>query len=228
VEAMILHSASMTAIFVDQLAQVPVVVQCASAAPESPWKWIIQSVIPVAGGTLIAVWSFVQNRHSEQKQWERNQKAALEQWNREQRKSEWSQLLRSIAEVERVLRMGSTVNRERIQLIIEDLKPAIHEVVQAQVNCIFLLDFFTDRENYKKFFSFLEKAEKVSEEVDGWQHVVRDPLPGTKEQMEQEKSRNLMRVLELCHEITSEYFDFQRWLRQQAAQDLAVVESLKQ
>jgi len=225
---MILHAASMAAFLVDQLAQAPVVVQCASAAPESPWKWIIQSVIPVAGGTLIAVWSFVQNRSSEQTQWVRNQKAALEQWKREQRKSEWSQLLRSIAEVERVLRMGATMYKDRIQSIIDDLKPAIHEVVQAQANCLFLIDFFADRENHKKFFSFLEKAEQVSEEVDGWRDVVRDPLPGTKEQMEQEKSKNLMRIFELCDEITSEYFDFQQWLRQEAAQDLTVVESLKQ
>jgi hypothetical protein len=225
---MILHAASIAAFFLDQAKQAQCVVQGASAAPESPWKWIIQSMIPVAGGTLIAVWSFVQNRSSEQKQWERNQKAALEQWKREQRKSEWSQLLRSIAEVERVLHMGSTVYKDRIQPIIEDLKPAIHEVVQAQANCLFLIDFFADRENHKKFFSFLEKADKVSNEVDAWRNLVRDPLPGTKDQTEQEKSKNLERIFLLCDDITSEYFDFQQWLRQEAAQDLAVVESLKQ
>lgn len=226
---MILHAASIVAFFVDQATQPQCLVKCVSDAGHDPiWARLLFDAVPSIFALGIAALVFYWNGGRERKQWVRNQEAALEQWKREQRKSEWSQLLRSIAEVERVLRMGSTVYRDRIQLIIKDLKPAIHEVVQAQANCLFLIDFFADREKHKKFFSFLEKAEKVSEEVDGWRNVVRDPLPGTKEQMEQEKSGNLMRIFELCDEITSAYFDFQQWLRQEAAQDIAVVESLKQ
>ena len=65
---MVFHAAELAALVVDQIQQTPIVVQCAQAAGESPWKWLVQSVIPVAGGTLIAVWSFVQNRKSELKQ----------------------------------------------------------------------------------------------------------------------------------------------------------------
>jgi DNA replication protein DnaD len=120
--------------------------------------------------------------------------------------------------------MGATVYKDRISSIIDDLKPAIHEVVQAQANCIFLLNFFAGPKNYEKFFSFLKKAEMISNEVDGWRDVVRNPLLGTNEQIEKEKGENLMRIVKLCNEITSEYFDFQMWLRQEAARDLAVVE----
>ncbi|MGP8185042.1 MAG: hypothetical protein ACLQKY_03150 [Terracidiphilus sp.] len=89
---MILHAASIAALFVDQTQPT----QCVPTLPDSPWKWIIQSVIPVAGGTLIAVWSFVQNRKSEQKQWERNQRAGHEQWIQDQKKAEWRELLNAV------------------------------------------------------------------------------------------------------------------------------------
>jgi hypothetical protein len=85
VKEMALHVAAMMAVFVDQVAQAPVAVNCPASAPELPWKWIIQSVAPVAGGTLIAVWSFVVNRRSEQRQWVRDQK-----------KAEWRELLETL------------------------------------------------------------------------------------------------------------------------------------
>ena len=89
---MILHAASIAALFLDQAQPA----QCVPILLDSPWKWIIQSVIPVAGGTLIAVWSFVQNRKSEQKQWERNQRVGHEQWIRDQKKAEWRELLNAV------------------------------------------------------------------------------------------------------------------------------------
>jgi hypothetical protein len=89
---MILHAASVAALFMGQ-AQTAL---CVPTLPDSPWKWIIQGVIPVAGGTLIAVCSFIQNRRSEQKQWERNQRAGHEQWIRDQKKAEWRELLNAV------------------------------------------------------------------------------------------------------------------------------------
>lgn len=146
---MILHAASMAAVFVDQLAQAPVEIQCAQAATDPWWKWWAQSVIPVAGGTLIAVWSFVQSRKTEQLNWERNQNAAHKQWVLDQKRAEWSGMLRATAEVQRVLRIENTPNKERIERIVEELKPALHELLVASANCLFLQDFFGDQRNVR-------------------------------------------------------------------------------
>ncbi|MGD0292290.1 MAG: hypothetical protein ABSB30_00380 [Terracidiphilus sp.] len=101
-EAMILHTASMTALFVDQLAQVPVMVQCAPMVPEPWWKWLVQSlfqlllsVIPVAGGVWIALWSFQKSSRKEHEKWVRDQKVP-----------EWKCLIRRVAEFERIMPLG--------------------------------------------------------------------------------------------------------------------------
>jgi len=86
---MIFHAVSMIAVLADQAVQTPVVVQCSQAASDPWWKWLLQTIVPIAGGTLIAVWSFVKNRRSEH-----------EQWVRDQEKAEWKELMSSIAEIE--------------------------------------------------------------------------------------------------------------------------------
>src|ERR1039457_2844362 len=96
---MALQAAAMMAFFVDQAQQAPVQIQCVQAVPEPTWKWIVQSVIPVAGGTLIAVWSFIQNRSSDLEQWVRDQKAEHEQWLRNQKRIEWRELLNGLNSV---------------------------------------------------------------------------------------------------------------------------------
>ncbi len=62
---MIFPIAFLAAAFVNQVAQAPLVVQCPQATPDPWWKWLFQTIVPVAGGTMIAVWSFVANRKSE-------------------------------------------------------------------------------------------------------------------------------------------------------------------
>jgi hypothetical protein len=86
---MMIHAVSMIAVLADQVAQTPVAVQCAPSTPDPWWKWLLQTIVPVAGGTLIAVWSFVKNRKSEHGQWVRDQERA-----------EWKELMSSIANVE--------------------------------------------------------------------------------------------------------------------------------
>ena len=120
---MILHAATIAAFFMDQTQQT----QCVPALPESPWKWIIQSVIPVAGGTLIAVWSFVQNRNSEKERWERNQEAAHKQWVRDQKEIEWKELVVRIAEIEKEIPMvyNSLDRYEQLDLTVLNMLPCL-------------------------------------------------------------------------------------------------------
>jgi hypothetical protein len=97
---MILHAATIAAFFMDQTLPAQCVVKCVQSAQEPSWKWWVQSAIPVAGGTLIAVWSFVANGRKENLQWKRNQQASHEQWVLDQKKAEWKELLVKITEIE--------------------------------------------------------------------------------------------------------------------------------
>lgn len=207
--ALALHAAELLAFWAGAVQQSPVVVKCPAPAPEPVLKWLLQTTVPVIGGTLIAVLSSIYNRRLEEKKWLRDQKSA-----------EWSQLIRSVANIERVLRMGGIDNHERIEFIVRDLKPAIHELVQAQANCIFLKGFFENQENHRKFFSFLQKADGISSEVSGWRDLVISPLEGSKKLQEEESSKHIVKIRELCNEITGEYFEFQTWLRDEAEKDL--------
>jgi uncharacterized membrane protein YozB (DUF420 family) len=211
---MILHAASIAAFFAAQLAQTPVVVQCASATPESPWKWIIQSVIPVAGGTLIAVWSFVQNRSSEQEQWERNQKAAHDQWIRDQKKADWRELLKMVSALGNTVPLVSKqfMNYEQVA---EQIIPAINRVDEACANCLFLAGFFSIKENNDHFLDFLNTATVTASKILSPDHRIR-LKSGTDEDalaVSNERYALVVTFRETC--VT-----FAQWLQDNACEDL--------
>ena len=93
---MIFHAASMVALFVDQLVHSPVQIQCVQqTSPESWVKWLLPTVVQtvvrllsIFAGVGIAVRSFRANKKSEH-----------EQWIRDQKKEEWSALIRGVANV---------------------------------------------------------------------------------------------------------------------------------
>jgi hypothetical protein len=88
---MAFDAAAMMAVFVNQMAQAPVAVQCTQAAQESWVKWLLQfalSIVPVAGGVGIAIWSF---RATSRRDHER--------WVLDQKKAEWREMLTIFDEV---------------------------------------------------------------------------------------------------------------------------------
>ena len=114
---MILHPTLTAVVFMDQMAQLPVVVQCAPTAPEPWWRWLAQtliqlllSVIPVAGGVWIALWSF---RAADKKD--------HEHWARDQKMAEWKDLIQAAAEFERIMPPGevgsATVDGVRLKVL---------------------------------------------------------------------------------------------------------------
>ncbi len=117
---MIPHAVSILGVFVDTLAQAPVVLQCTQAAPEPWWKWWMQNVLPVSGGTLIAVWSFVQSRKSEHAQ-----------WIRDQRKAEWKGLLSEIAAVEKEITrwIDGQVTGEGLEKIVQNSLASLRDTL---------------------------------------------------------------------------------------------------
>lgn len=211
-----LHLVSVAALFMEQANQVPTVVQCAPPTPEPLWKSLLQTaqiIIPVAGGVLIAWMAFQWNSKREHKRWVLDQKRA-----------EWSQLLRSVAEVQHVVRVVSTTEKERAELIAERLKPAIHELVIAQANCIFVRALSADTRQREKFFLFLAEADLISEKISGLLSLIRVPLEGS---TTTEKIAQLTQIQELTKGISDKYFEFQQWLRQEAAEDLGIASTEK-
>ena len=74
---MTIHAAAMIAVFVDQMQQAPVVVQCPSALnPDPIFARFIFAFVPSIFALAIAWLVFVWNGGREQKQWVRDQKKA--------------------------------------------------------------------------------------------------------------------------------------------------------
>jgi len=225
---MIPHAVSMAAFFVDQLAFEPVILQCAPVEPESWVKWllptIVQTVVSLASitaGVLIAVWSFKKNRQSEHEQWKRNQKAAHEQWVLDHKKTEWRKLLKTAAEIQRVLRMETMTGSERAREIADKLKSAAHELAIASANCVFLYDFFADAEKHATFYSFLQEADEASVLIDGLLGLYNQ---SHSEMTHEEKSRTLTDIIQKTKQITDKYLSFCAWLRKESAASLGTID----
>lgn len=229
---MILHSVSIAAIFAEQAQQAQCVVKCAPASAEPWWKWWVQSVIPVAGGTLIAVWSFVQNRNSEQKQWvrnqraanaewERNQDAAHEQWVRDHKKAEWQELLKAATLMRKVVSIGSESPLTRAQLIREGLKSSVQELEAIAASCVFLNDFFGDSAKGEQFYSYLREADLDIEGINSLFDRIQFLQVPSPDLTDQERQNVLvlskLEAGNLAGKITNDIIVLNSWLRREAA-----------
>jgi hypothetical protein len=93
VGAVILHIASIAAVFVDRLVQGPIVVQCAqSACPDPPLARLLLAAIPSIFALGIAWMAFHWNRQKER-----------DQWVRDQRRMEWRNLLDSLTSIQEAI-----------------------------------------------------------------------------------------------------------------------------
>jgi hypothetical protein len=212
---MILHAVSTAAFFVDTVQQTPVLLNCTQAAPQPEWKWWAGALASWVGPLLSGVVSIYVAWRVFHWQGEKEHSA----WIRDQKKAEWSGLLRSTAEIQRILRVVNTPNKERIERIVEKLKPAVHELSVASTGCVFLQDFFADPKKRAKFYSFIKNADYTSELVFGLRAVHRYPdIAPTP----QESGDLVMRILNETGRITQEYLEFNEWLRREAADDLGI------
>lgn len=204
------------AFLLNTAAQAPVIVQLPQQTPDPWWKWLFQfvlGIIPVAGGVWIAVWSFERNRKSEQEQWVRDQKRA-----------EWRELLKCTAEIQRVLRMDSMTGGERAREIADKLKSAAHELSITSAGCVFLQDFFSDKERRNHFFSFLSQADQMSESISALLTTLRQ---GDPELTPEERSGCLHKIRQETEQVTDRYFEFCEWLRKEAAISLGTVSDVQ-
>ena len=126
---MFFHPAALLAFFADQATRAPVVVQCPQAAPESWVKWLLPTIVQtvvsllsIAAGVGIAVWSFRRNRQTEHEQWVRDQKLG-----------EWRELISAVASVEDQIPILIDA-----KLDLDALKQAILRVVPYLRNRLFI------------------------------------------------------------------------------------------
>jgi hypothetical protein len=213
---MVHPSAAMTTFLANIVSQAPVIVQCPQPAPDSWLKWLLPTIVQtvvsllsIGAGVAIAVWSFRKNHQSEHEQWVRDQKRA-----------EWRELLMSTAEIQRVLRMGSMATLDRAREIDDKLKQAVHELSVASARCVFLQDFFSNRDKRSKFYSFLLEADLASESIAGMRSVLirhRDELT------QKEIGSTLKRLSDEANKITTRYLEFREWLSQEAARSLGAI-----
>jgi uncharacterized membrane protein YhaH (DUF805 family) len=174
VEAMILHAASIAAFFVDQVAQAPVQIQCVQqATPESWLKWLLPTIVQtvvsllsIFAGVCIAVRSFRANKKTEH-----------EQWIRDQKKVEWSALLRGVANVFHIANFNTLNgwNGNKANRIATELEQALEEISIACANCIFLDNFRQNNEGGKKIAEFIKntklQAQKLKGSLDLFEHI---------------------------------------------------------
>jgi len=160
---MILHATAIAVFFVDQIMQAPTMIQCAPTAPETEWKWWLSALAPWVGPLMSGVvsiyvaWTvFRWQEHKDRTQWTRDQK-----------KAEWSLLLRSVASVYQVTDLVIGWNRKIADRIVSELEPALKEVSIARANCVFLDKFRLNSEGGGKIREFLRFAEIQSQKVRG-------------------------------------------------------------
>jgi hypothetical protein len=160
---MILHAASMAALFVDQLAQAPVQIQCVQQpTPESWLKWLLQfalSIVPVAGGVWIALWSF----HA-------TSKRDHERWILDQKKAEWKELLVKIAEIEHELPIVFEPQEEH-----ENLVAAAQSKLPLLRGALFVFPTLESSGFINEWVAFVEYLLKIFMPVIHADHIVQNP-----------------------------------------------------
>jgi hypothetical protein len=212
---MILHAVSMVAVLVDQVQQAQCVFNCVLPTPEPVWKWWFGALAPWVGPLLSCVVSIFVAWKVFSWQGAKDRK----QWILDQKKSDWRELLRQSAEIQRIFRMVNTPNKERIEKIVEQLKPAVHELSVSAASCVFLRAFFSDQANREKFYSFIRDADEASELIDALRSIHRYPdFPPT----QQEGIDLITKILVKSQEVTRKYFAFNEWLLEEASEDLGI------
>ena len=145
---MILHAASIAALFVDQLTQAPVVVQCAQAAPEPEWKWWLGVLAPWIGPLLSGVVSI----YVAWRVFHWQGKKDREQWLRDQKRVEWRELLDKVSAVSKPM----TLARPKGTILKGQVKEGLVDLAQCLDDRVFI-ERQTLNEIYGQLTKCLEK-----------------------------------------------------------------------
>jgi hypothetical protein len=208
---MILHADSMAALFVDQLTQVPVVVQCAQTPGQDPlWARLLFAAIPSILALGIAWLVFRWNGRTDHKRWILDQK-----------KAEWKDLLHETAELGQAMPAILLVAVKRFYLAADELVPGTHKLLDARASCLFISEFLSRPENLEKFTKFYARAANAASSIRGWNEWLEDVRDKPASEVHTANSRRT----DAYDEIRNEYLAFNDWLLSEARKDLGIVSS---
>jgi hypothetical protein len=153
---MILHAASISAFFVDQLGPAPFVVNCAQAAQEVWWKWLARTlfqlllgVIPVAGGVGIAIWSFRATGRKDHEHWLRDQKTV-----------EWKGLIQAVAEFEEIMPLGE-VGSSAVDGIRHKVQPFCNRISHLVSQTLFVAPVLSNHGVQSEIYQLMRDADSA-------------------------------------------------------------------
>jgi hypothetical protein len=133
---MILHIGSLAALFVDQLGPVPVVANCAQAAPGPDWKWWVSALIgPLLSGLVSIYVAWRVFRWQSEK--DRNA------WIRDQRTVEWKGLIQAVAELEEIMPLGE-VGSSAVDGIRYKVLPLCNRISHVISQALFVAPVLSD------------------------------------------------------------------------------------
>jgi len=156
---MILHAASIAAFFLQQAPQPQCIVKCVQAAGQDPlWARLLFAAIPSVFALGIA-WMAVR--------WNKNKEH--DQWILDQKRAEWSALLRGVANVFHITNFTTLNgwNRKIADRIAAELEQALEEISIACANCIFLDNFRQNKEGDRKIDEFLKNTKLQAQKLNG-------------------------------------------------------------
>jgi hypothetical protein len=225
-----LHAADLLAFWIQAAQQNPVVVQFKqNATPmqvqmvsDVGWKWWLSALAPWVGPLLSGVVSIYVAWRVFRWQGEKER----EQWLRDQKKNEWSNLLRCIAEVQRILIPSDETPEHNAKQIARELHPAIREVWIAAESCVFTKEFLERDENRKRFNSYLGKASQCVIKVrqmlkSATDSFERDDLTGDITRLLKLSSNDLDQFGKLIFELNIEFRKLLAWIREESLKNLA-------
>jgi len=205
---MILHATTLAVLFVQQVSQTPIVVQCVqSPAADLGWKqWIptAVSLVSIGVGVWIAQWSFSATSERDHKRWILDQK-----------KAEWKDLLAKAAEIEHVIPVASDQGAA-YEAIANRLGPLTRELLEVKARSFFISICQACQTEEDGLTIFHLKAIAASEEI---QRNVR-LLDGS--QGLEERSIYLNNLRAVFEKIMGERLAFADWLRSEAQKDTRI------
>jgi hypothetical protein len=198
VEAMILHAASMVALFVDQLAQSPVVVQCAPNAGQDPLlARLFIATLPSVFALVVAWMVFRWNRKNDDRRWVI-----------ENKETEWRALLELASKVEQFT-PSVVVGSELIGIVHDPaFSQHLREMTQTVLKCVFISE-----SKAQKIYDDLVKAQIVNEESKG--HI-----EDFNSNANLSQALGRPRPLQAAQNVQSELISLCRVIRKLAAEDL--------
>jgi hypothetical protein len=215
------------ALFVDQLARAPVVVQCVVPPNADPgWRqWIptAVSLLSVGIGLWIANRTLRNARELTEWSFRATSEKDHEQWLRDQKKVEWSALLRGVANVFHTTNFttlngwdGKIANR-----IAAELEQALEEISIACANCIFR----QNSEGDKKIRDFIRetklRAQRLKGNLDLSEDIIdrRDKAGSMTDRDSKSFYRNLEVISDQISNLAKQSRSLMDWLQKEAALD---------